>query len=247
MSTCNIAAVLMEKISVLKKIRRTGFLYSIGIIINRVVPAWLFRFRQFVVYEMDASKFEPEEIDQTNAQASPLQLCWCETKDDLQAVQELTYTLADKLQGQYKIAQAKSDQQLAGALWGVKDRFDEEELGTILHLNPHQIWLFAALVDQAFRRQGIYAKVLGFMIHNGENVFSPDGDEPLRYLLCVNPHNIASNRVHRKYSKAVLGQAFSLKVAGVAICICFGKQLSTDSIITWDAKNRPISLRIGSL
>ena len=231
----------------LKKIRRTGFLYSIGIIINRIVPAWLFRFRQFVVYEMDASKFEPEEICETNDQNSPLQVSWCETTDDLKAVEMLTYTAADKLQGEYNIAQAKSGPQLAGALWGVKDRFAEEELGTVLHLSADEIWLFAALVDVAFRRQGIYAKVLGFMIHNGDNVFSSEDDKPLKYLLCVNPHNIASNRVHRKYSKAVLGQAFSLKVARVAICICFGRQLSTDSIITWDAQNRPISLRIGSL
>ncbi|MDB4766769.1 hypothetical protein OAG71_03675 [bacterium] len=247
MSTCNIAALTMEKFSVLKKIRRTGFLYLIGIVINRIVPAWLFRFRQFVVYEIDASKFESEETGGPNDQAPPLQISWCETNNDLQAVQQLTYTKADKLQGQYRIAQAKSGQQLAGALWGVKDCFVEEELGTVLHLNPNQIWLFAALVDGAFRRQGIYAKVLGFMVHNGEKVFSSDDDKPLRYLLCVNPHNIASNRVHRKYSKAVLGQAFSLKVARVAICLCFGKQLSADSIITWDAKNRPISLRIVSL
>ena len=223
----------------LKKIRRTGFLYSIGIVINRIVPAWLFRFRQFVVYEMDAAKFEAEQMSGTPDESTSLHISWCETEEDLKAAQRLTYTTADKLLGEYKIAQAKSGQQLAGALWGVKDYFFEEELGIKLHLEPHQVWLFAALVDQAFRRQGIYAKVLSFVCRKGEDVFSLDGDssgKPLDYLLCVNPHNIASNRVHRKYAKSVLGQAFSIKVFQVALCICFGKQLSTDSIITWDAK-----------
>jgi len=37
----------------LEKIRQVGFLYSIGIVINRVVPTWLFRFRIFSVYEVD--------------------------------------------------------------------------------------------------------------------------------------------------------------------------------------------------
>ena len=237
----------MEKPSVLEKIRRTGFLYSIGIVINRIVPAWLFRFRQFVVYEMDTSKFESVETAATNNEASPLQVSWCETEEDLQAVQKLTYTTAEELLGEYKIAQAKSEFQLAGALWGIKDCFVEEELGTKLQLSPDQVWLFAALVDQTFRRQGVYARVLSFMCRNGEDVFSSYGDGPLKFLLCVNPHNIASNRVHRKYSKAVLGQAFSLKVSRIAICVCFGKHLSADSAITFDAKNRPISIRIGSL
>ena len=247
MSTCSTAALLQEKPSVLKKIRRTGLLYSIGIFVNRIVPAWLFRFRQFVVYEMDPLKFDSDDMGQLNKLDSPLQISWCETEEDLQAVQTLTYTSADKQLGEYKIAQAKSGQQLAGALWGGRDYFVEEELGTKLHLEPDQVWLFAALVDQAFRRQGIYAKVLSFMCRNGEEVFSSYGDGSLKFLLCVNPHNIASNRAHRKYAKAVLGKAFSLKVSRVAICICFGKQLSADSIITWDTKNQPISIRIGSL
>ena len=155
----------------LKKIRRTGFLYSIGIAINRIVPAWLFRFRSFVVYEMDPTKFDSENIGVSNDSDSPLQISWCESEHDLQSVQTLTYTTAENLQGEYKIAQAKSGQQLAGALWAVKDCFVEEELGTKTYLEPDQAWLFAALVDQAFRRQGVYAKVLGFMVGNGEAVF----------------------------------------------------------------------------
>ena len=231
----------------LEKIRRTGFLYSIGIVVNRIVPSWLFRFRHFVVYEMDPQRLASVEDVRKNHTDSLINISWCETEQDVRTAEKLTYTSAAEVGDDFKIAQAKSDQQTAGALWAVRNSFTEDELGIKFDLRSKQIWLFAALIDSRFRRQGIYAQVLSFMCCEGESKFARQASDSPQFLLCVNPHNIATNRVHQKYAKEVLGQAFSFKFFNVAACFCFGKKLSADSILTTNAANRPISIRIGSL
>lgn len=231
----------------LEKIRKTGFLYSIGIAVNRIVPPWLFRFRRFVVYEMDVQRLTSVLKENRTRADSRIDLSWCKTEEDIRAAEKFTYTNADRVGADFKIAQAKSDHQLAGALWAVRNNFTEDDLGIRYALKPEQIWLFAAFVDSQFRRQGIYAQVLSFMCSEGESELATEATGPPRFLLCVNPHNIASNRVHQKYAKDVLGQAFSFKLFNIAACFCLGKKLSADSTLTWDAKNRPISIRLGSL
>jgi len=247
MFICSIAVSLTEQNSVLEKIRRNGFLFSIGIAINRLVPVWLFRFSRVVFYEMDPEKFEVETDKSAEQHEASIQVSWCETEDELRAVEKLTYTSAEKLDADYKIAQATSGKELAGALWAIKDTFTEYDLGISYRLEPGQYWLFAALVNSKFRRRGIYGKVLGFMCREGKTEFATNEAPTPQLLLCVNPHNIASNRVHKKYANDVLGHAVSMKIFNIAFCICFGKKISSSSIFTWDAKNRPILIRLGSL
>ncbi len=231
----------------LEKVRRNGFLYSIGITVNRIVPHWLFRFRHFVVYEMDPRQLDSMVNAGKAIADSQIHVSWCDSEEDIRAAEKLTYTSAAEVGDDFKIAQAKSDQQLAGVLWAVRNNFTEDELGIKFDLKSNQIWLFAALVDPRFRRQGIYAQVLRFTCCEGESKFATDAAGSPQFLLCVNPHNIASNGVHKKYAKEVFGHAFSFKFFNVAACFCFGKKLSADSIMTTNAANRPISIRIGSL
>ena len=231
----------------LEKLRRTGFLYSIGMVVNRVVPNWLFRFRRFVVYEMDAQRLGSMVDAIKSRTESSIDVSWCETEEEIRAAEKLTYTNADQVGDEFKIVQARSGQQLAGALWAVRNSFTEDDLGIKYDLESNQVWLFAALVDSQFRRQGIYAQVLSYMCQEGESEFVTEAEDLPQFLLCVNPHNIASNGVHKKYAKEVFGQAFSFKILNVAACFCFGKSLSVDSTLTFDAANRPISIRIGSL
>ena len=231
----------------LARIRRTGFLYSVGIAINRVVPAWLFRFRHFVVYEIDAARLASVLAQKEATANSTIRLSWCDTPQDLKAAEELTYPSSAEVPEDFMIAQAKSGGQIAAALWAVRQQFTEGDLGIQYNLRPNQVWLFAALGAPQFRRQGIYQRVLGFMCDAGQHKFATTTSGDPQFLLCVTPHNIASNRAHQKFAKDVLGQAFSFKLFNVAACFCFGKKLSADSTWTWDAANRPISIRMGSL
>ncbi len=231
----------------LAKIRRTGFLYSIGIAINRIVPLWLFRFRRFVVYEMDAQRIAAlVDVNNSRTDAS-IVVSWCETEEDIRAAEKLTYTNADQIGDQFKIVQAKSDQQLAAALWAVRNSYSENDLGIKYDLQSNQVWLFSALVDTRFRRQGIYGQVLRFICCEEKSKFTTEAAGAPQFLLCVNPHNIASNAVHKKYARGVFGQAFSFKFFNIAACFCLGEKLSADSTWTTNAANRPISIRIGSL
>lgn len=285
------------------KFRRSGLLYTLGGLVNRFVPSRLFRFRSFVVYEMDPAKFSP--IDCLNSAAdssapkslesdarsvaklsdnpvalsdaqqvanSRVEVSWCKTEDDLRAVEVLTYTDAKMVGSPFEIAQAKVGDRLAGALWSVQDEFLEQELGVQYQLDPGTVWLFAALVDKQFRRQGVYLKVLRFMCccgrpgqsiqnmlidQNDQNERSDpnDGQHQMgsvngselshptqRNLLCINPFNVASMKAHQKFVKCELGRAWVVKVFNKAICLHQGDLLSIDSAWTFNAAENPITI-----
>jgi len=224
----------------ISKISRNGFLYTIGIAINRIVPAWLFRFRRFAVLQMDLDKLERYSVDDSPNVDLPVEFSLISKGQEIGDVEKLTYVDAQKLNHNFVIAQAKTGNQLAGALWGIESEFNESELGITFTLKDDQRWLFAALVDSQFRGQRIYPRLLKHMC-------SQSTDGSVKYLLCVNPHNKPSWNAHQKFAQQKLGEVFSLRIFNVALCVPFGKRLKMDALITRDAKNRPVSLSIRSL
>lgn len=242
MCICSIAVLPKERLNMWAKIRKTGVLYSVGIVINRINPVWLFRFRHFLVYQMDVDSF----TDQRKSE-SPIDVSWCAQADQIQAVENLTYVEARNLNPKHTAAQAKSGEHLAGALWAVKHELAEVDLGIRFELDPDQVWLFAALVDAKFRRQGVYRRVLSFVCRRCDADFADNENGPAQLLLCVNPHNIASNRVHQKHAQETLGRVVCFRFFNVGVCLCQGKRLVAGAMITWDAKNQPISIRFRSL
>ena len=229
----------------ISKIQRMGFLYSVGVIINRVVPVWLFRFRRFVMLEMDPQKLDEYQVtDDANVAGGvfPVDVSWAQS-EDISAIESLTYVDAEIIGPDVKIAQAKSNGQLAGALWSVENYFLESELGVAIELSPDQLWLFAALVDKHFRGRRIYPRLLKHMCC--DDSLAKKGS--VEFLLSVNPHNKQSWKVHKKFAKRKLGEVFSMRVFGIAMCICFGENIVASSTFTSDCKNRPILIRTRSL
>lgn len=256
----------------------------LGGLVNRFVPHWLFRFRSFVVYQIDPAKFPPIDaatvVDSDSQQPdtqvadgqaidnSKLEVSWCQSDDDLRAVEALTYTRSRSIETPFKIAQAKSGDRLAGALWSVQDEFLERELGVRYDLAADQVWLFAALVNKQFRRQGVYLKVLRFMCCDGQthqrdhraavessmNVSGGDAIDGVatrftgtHKLLCINPFNVASMKAHRKFIQRELGRAWVMRVFNKAICFHRGDFLQVDSMWTTNTMQNPITFTFKNL
>jgi len=215
----------------LRKLNQTGLVYSIGIAINRVVPSGLFRFRIFKVYQID-----PETVVPTGNN-SAVDVTLAETDADVSAVCALTYFDPSNMDAQLQSAQARINGQLAGAAWVAQRGFDETDLGLRIELAPHQSWLFAALVDQQFRRQGVYSRVLGFMVKHLQK--SVD-----QQFLAINPYNVASVKAHQRYFDSVVGTVITLRVLGMAFCWCGGKRLSRSSWMSTNCKSKPILIQL---
>ena len=219
----------------LKKLSQTGLIYSVGIAINRVVPSWLFRFRIFKVYQIDPKTVLPQsEASNDNS----IQVSLAETDADISAVSKLTWFQPGDMDADFQSVLAKIDGQFAGAVWAAGRGFDETDLGLRIELTPDQSWIFAALVDQQFRRRGVYSRVIGFMVNHLEQ--AAIGQQ----LLCINPYNIASVKAHEKYFDSVLGNVVSLRVLGLAFCLCSGQRLHRSSWISTNCKSKPILIHL---
>ena len=144
--------------SLFKKIKDAGIMYSFAILFNRVVPAWLFRCRRFVVYQMDSGSVDSVTI------APEVSVNWCESESELIAAETLTFFKREYSGGDSKACQATISGELAGAFWANTKLFDESELGVQIVLEPQQVWLFAALVNNNHRRKGVYSNILRFIL-----------------------------------------------------------------------------------
>jgi hypothetical protein len=220
----------------LEKIRRTGFLYSIGIALNRVVPEWLFRFRIFKVYQIDPKTVLPPTV---SSPRDSVQVSLAETEADILAVSKLTHFFPRSIDAPLQPYQAKINAQLAGAAWVARQKFDEVDLGLRIELAPDQSWLFAALVDGQFRRRGVYSHTFHFIVNHLHQ--SAVGQQ----FLSINPTNIASVKAHEKYFDSVLGSVIALRVFTIAFCFCRAKRLKPSSWITKNYKSEPISIHLG--
>ncbi len=219
----------------LKRIRQTGLMYSIGIAINRIVPSWLFRFRIFTVYQIDPKTILPRS-DASNDDS--VQVSLAQSEAEISAVVKLTWFQPGDMDADFQSAQANIDGQLAGAVWAAGRGFDETDLGLRIELTPDQSWIFAALVDGQFRRRGVYSRVLGFMVNHLEQV------QRGQQFLSINPTNIASVKAHERYIDSVLGNVVALRVLGVAFCLSTGKRLQPSSWISTNSKLNPILIQL---
>ncbi len=221
-----------------KQIRQTGFTYSIGIAINRVVPAWLFRFRVFTIYQLDPEKTSHASTSSSNLPTDAFEVSLAETPADLRTVERLTYFQLSDMDTDVQAVQAKIDGQLAGAVWAARRGFDEADLGLRIELSPGQCWLFAALVDKSFRRRGVYSRVIGYMV----NHLHHQGAQ--QQMLSINPFNIASVRAHEKYFSVTLAKLIAVRFLGVAFCFRLSGSAMLSSWVSWRSRSRPILVRL---
>ena len=161
--------------------------------------------RRYVIYEMDVSKTRAAAEASGAARASDINVSACQTEEQVEAIEALTWFKRDYSSGENRAFQATIDGQLVAGVWIATELFDENELGVRLVMNERQAWLFAALVSKQFRRKGIYGKMLPFVVNETSQNFP-------NVLLAVNPDNKPSNAVHRKWSQRTVGTVVALRL-----------------------------------
>lgn len=213
----------------LRQIRQRGFRYTAAILFNRIVPEWFFRYRGFVVYQL-----RPDETVQAQAVVETF-LC---SQEDSQTTEDL-----EKLTGYCRrssdefLIGAKCQQQLAGGMWGTNNKFLEAELGVEIQLAESQWWMFAAYVDKAWRRRGIYSRIL---VRTCDEVTKRGGKV---HLVAVNPLNRGSNAVHSRQSIRTVGFVRALRFLKTTVCLTQG-EIDRNQTLSWNSTRKPILLRI---
>jgi hypothetical protein len=216
----------------LAKIKRTGWRYSFAIAFNRVVPAWLFRCRRYVIYELAANRRNDIKRNEN------VDVRWCQGESEIQAVEALTWFQRSSISGNAAACQATIDGELAGGFWSATQCFEETELGVRYLLDPGQAWLFAALVNREHRRLGVYNEILRFVLADLE----AQGLNQL--LVAVNPDNIGSLHVHRQHADRTLGTVIAIRCFAITICFVSG-DIKRDRSVSFNSSKSPIELSFG--
>lgn len=216
----------------LSNIRKTGWKYSFAILFNRVVPQWLFRMRRYVIYELD-----PSEVDASQQVGNEIDLQRCESEEDIQAVEALTYFKRIYSTGPCLAYRATVEDKLFGGMWAATEAFDENELGVRLQLTEKQAWLFAALVSKQARGQGVYGQLLPFVIIDQRQ----RGHDQI--LVSVNPDNLRSNRIHLRWAKRTVGYVTAVRLLRIGFCHVSG-DIEKSSAVSWVTPANPILLKV---
>jgi GNAT superfamily N-acetyltransferase len=221
-------------------LRRSGWIYGLAILFNRLVPAKLFRFRYFVVYQLDPGSFSGEQQanDRTNRPSDVFsQTFWCDHSGQFRAVEDVTYFDRSTSSGRQFACGVEVDHQTVGGIWGATESFDESELGLRLQFMPNQAWIFAAVVKKEHRSKGLYTKLLSTMVRE----LSSRGANQV--LVAVNPFNRTSNRIHSRYSFGKVCAVASIRVWNWVLCLPFGTARGNRSF-SHDARRSPITVSV---
>ena len=216
------------------KRKRQGFRYALGSVFKRIVPAWLFRYRKVVVFEMKGCS-PPAPPNNS------LKIGWCHSKEELETAEDLSLfsrdQLADEINGSLMACLAIGDRDARlGAAWVASDIFLEPELGLRYELSPSQAWLCNTRVIEDARQLGVYTQMLGFLVQQ------LDGMGLNQILAAVSPYNKASAHVHRKYAKRELGEITVWRFLAVTYCRAKG-DIACQQKFSFDSKSEPIEIQ----
>jgi GNAT superfamily N-acetyltransferase len=213
----------------IQKIREKGLVYSFAIMFNRIVPARIFRYRRFVIFQLKpAESINPHTHVKTS---------WCESDEDFEESGKVTYY--SRSSDSEMAVRADYDGVIAGAMWATVEQFVESELGISIAMEKNQTWLYAARVDDAFRRKGVFAQIL-------DCIRKELAQRGLTHqLVCVNPHNIGSVKAHSRCSFYTPGSVRVIRFYKTTFCLAQG-DVSCDRFVSWNSDKNPIQVRIPS-
>lgn len=227
-----------ESMNSIKRIKQNGWMYSIAIVFNRLVPERLFRIRRFVVYRIAVGEGSNDQSADSTSDSS-IAISRCATEADVAAVEQITYFQKSQASGNAIAFGAKLDDLMGAGMWAATECFDENALGVRICLNENQTWLFAALVPKPFRRRGLYSKLLSFTIADmAEHGY-------VNQFVAVNPDNVGSNRIHQRLSEETVGHVLAIRFLKTTCCWTSGK-IVKDSTISWNSSSRPIGIQFES-
>ena len=194
----------------LGRLQNRGYAYSLGIAINRTIPAWLFRFRVFSVFRLE----QLEGTDSLRAYDDDIRFAWAQTDDDRILAEQSTHYQPYSQAHTHQACLAFDGDQPIGGVWIAKESFYETDLGLKILLQPNQSWLFAAYISKSHRQRGIYRRMLRYALQSQTD---------RQVLAAINPTNKASIAAHQSMISETLGTSIAARLFSFACCVCKGR------------------------
>ncbi|MGB7347128.1 MAG: GNAT family N-acetyltransferase [Pirellulaceae bacterium] len=230
----------------LSAVRSRGLLYSLGIVFNRLIPAAVFRFRVFQILELD-TELAIQPVSGLDDQI--ITIVRCQTPAEVESAEQLTFATIEARDpsSEFQTAWiARMDDINCGGVWTTEKSFDETELGVRIELPVEGIWIYAAYIDKAFRRKGIYRRLLGGVISQLRSANALMQDEPnhiaCRFFVSINPWNKPSMAAHSELVKRTIGTCYVARFFGAAIAFSSG-HIKVHPRLKFSVQSDPIRVR----
>lgn len=212
----------------ISKIWRRGFWFTFAIIFNKVVPEFLFRFRYYTIFKLDANA--------TDADANG-DCRWVTDEQEIASVESLTGFRKDYSPGVNLASMVEVEKELVGGLWVAKEEFLEKELGIKMVLDADEAWVFSAFIRKESRGNKIFPGLLRFVCDS----LTQQGST--RLFAAVNPLNKPSMAVFSKYSSDRVANVMVLRILSWVVCWTWGAAGKQRSF-TFNGWEKPIEIRM---
>ena len=208
---------------IVEKIRRLGIGFVFERAFESIVPAWMFRCSEVAVYQLDFDRFSGDRIS-----AAAIKIC--DGERELEQLREITK--ADSAFG----VLATLDGEAVGGLGIALSDFEDRDLGLSFLLGDQGAWIFAARVDEQYRRRGIYSQLMAQSAESRKNagLAAP--------FIGVSTLNKGSHKAIKRFGTPV-GKVFVIRVGSIAWARSTG-DLKQNQNWTLQCTRRPIELEV---
>ena len=208
---------------IVEKIRTLGIGFVFERAFESIVPAWMFRCSSVVVYQLDFDRFSGDPFS-----AAAIKIC--DSEHELEQLR--TFTSVDSAIGVLATVNGKA----VGGLWIALGRFEDRDIGMSFLLDDQGAWIFAARVDEEYRRRGIYSQLMAQSAEARKNagLAAP--------FIGVSALNKGSHKAIKRFSTPV-GKVLVIRVGPMAWARSTG-DLKQNQNWTLQCTRRPIQLEV---
>jgi GNAT superfamily N-acetyltransferase len=141
-----------------RKLREVGLLYSLQILVARVLPPGWFRAGGLVVLSLDPAAAPPASEPAREGEA----LRWAGAADLalLERFGHSRATLEGRLARGDRVFVLLERGTLIGYVWIRLSEYDDDGLGILFRMDPDEVWLYDAMVAVEQRGRGLYTRLL---------------------------------------------------------------------------------------
>ena len=208
---------------IVEKIRTLGIGFVFERAFETIVPAWMFRCNAVAVYQLDFDKFSGDQLS-----AAAIKIC--DSEHELEQLREIARV--DSATG----VLATMDGEPVGGLCIALNDFEDSDVGLSFLLGDQGAWIYAARVDEEYRRRGIYSHLMAQSVEARKNMglAAP--------FIGVTLLNKGSHKAIKRFGTHV-GNVFVIRVGSMAWARSTG-DLKQKQNWTLQCTRRPIQLEV---
>ena len=208
---------------IVEKIRKLGIGFVFERAFESIVPAWMFRFCTVVVYQLDFDKFSDDSFS-----AAAVKIC--DSEQERQQLRGVAY-----VDGPIGVL-ATVDDKAVGGLCMSLNQFEDRDVGLSFLLGDQGAWIYAARVDEEYRRQGIYSHLMA------ESALARKNAGLAAPYIGVTSLNKGSQKAIKRFGTQV-GKVSVIRVGSIAWARSTGN-LKQNQSWTLKCTTRPIQLDV---